>query len=433
MTSREGDEMKIGKLLVVFLSIILLFPNYLKTAKAANVNIRSETMIRFLERDTSSKTDALIVPAYQFLEIDWGEPGINPLTFYANGWGRLDLTDNDFFEDQADGELLYGYLQYQSVEKGIIARLGRQAVVAGVAKESLNGLYLKAAFNTAIDLSVYGGSPVSLDDTDGHDGDSIYGGRLGFRLAARYNFGVSYKKIKNDSTDAEEMAGVDIGLSFDKLFITGASSYNLITEGFAEHSYEALFSYTENRFNLFYQHYAFEDYFGTGANNANPFRIMAQTSEKLTTYGLDMTHNFSDSVEGGFKLARNDYDLGNASNYGALVVDWHGEDLTGIGGEFGVSRGGENDRNDMLLARIYGYKEITGNRLIDQLSCDLLYAKYGESIYGEDTSIFVSLAGSRKIVIDNLRLKLSADYESGPYFDNDFRGMVSLIYLYSNK
>jgi hypothetical protein len=98
-----------------------------------------------------------------------------------------------------------------------------------------------------------------------------------------------------------------------------------------------------------------------------------------------------------------------------------------------VSRGGENDRNDMLLARIYGYKEITGNRLIDQLSCDLLYAKYGESIYGEDTSIFVSLAGSRKIVIDNLRLKLSADYESGPYFDNDFRGMVSLIYLYSNK
>ena len=430
----EGDEMKVGKLLVVFLSVFLLFSNYLDTAKAADVSIRSETMVRFFERDTSSKTDALIVPAYQFLEIDWGEPGVNPLTFHANAWGRVDLTDNDFFEDQADGELLYGYLQYQSVEKGIIARLGRQSVVAGVTNESLNGLYLKALFSPLIDLSIYGGRPVSLDDTDGRDGDSIYGGRLGLRLAARYNIGVSYKMIKNDSTDAEEMVGVDFGLSFNKLFINGASSYNLITEGFAEHSYEALFGVAKTRFNLFYQLFAFEDYFGTGANNANPFRILAQTSEELSTYGLDITHNFSESVEAGFKFARNDYDLqGEASNYGALTAAWHGEDLTGIGGEFGVSRGGVNDRNDMLLARIYGYKEITGNKLLDQLSCDLLYAKYSEPIFGEDTSIFISVAGSRKIVTDNLRLKVSADYESGPYFDNDFRGMVSLIYLYSNQ
>ncbi|KPK22867.1 MAG: hypothetical protein AMJ61_16690 [Desulfobacterales bacterium SG8_35_2] len=160
---------------------------------------------------------------------------------------------------------------------------------------------------------------------------------------------------------------------------------------------------------------------------------MAQTSEKLSSYGLDITHNFTGFLEAGFKLARNDYDQGDASNYGALTVAWHGEDLTGIGGEFGVSRGGENDRNDMLLARIYGYKEITGSVLLDQLSCDLLYAKYGDAIYGEDTSIFLSVAGSRKIMIDNLRLKVSADYESGPYFDNDFRGMMSLIYLYSNQ
>jgi hypothetical protein len=289
-------------------------------------------------------------------------------------------------------------------------------------------------FSPLIDLSVYVGRPVSLDDTDGRDGDSIYGGRLGFRLAARYNIGVSYKMIKNDSTDAEEMVGVDFGLSFNKFFINGASSYNLITDGFAEHSYEALFGVAKTRFSLFYQLFAFEDYFGTGANNANPFRILAQTSEELSTYGLDITHNFSESVEGGIKFARNDYDLlGEASNYGALTAMWHADDLSGIGGEFGVSRGGENDRNDMLLARIYGYKEITGSKLLDQLSCDLLYAKYGESIFGEDTSIFISVAGSRKIVTDNLRLKVSADYESGPYFDNDFRGMVSLIYLYSNQ
>jgi hypothetical protein len=425
--------MKVSKLLVVFSTVVFLFTISFTEARAANISIRSETMVRFFERDTTSKTDALIVPAYEYLQFDVGEPGVNPLTFHANGWGRLDLTDNDYFDDQADGELLYGYLQYLYAEKGIITRLGRMSVVAGVANESLDGVYLKASFSPAIDLSVFAGLPVSLSDTNGRSGDFSYGGRLGFRLAASQNIGVSYKMIRNDSTDAEEMVGLDFGLSFNKLLFTGASSYNLVTDGFAEHSYEALFGYAKTHFNLFYQLYAFEDYFGTGDNNANPFRILAQTSEKLSSYGLDISHNFTDFVEAGFKLARNDYDQGDASNYGALTVAWHGEDLTGIGGEFGVSRGGENDRNDMLLARIYGYKEITGGMLLDRLSCDFLYAKYGDAIYDEDTSIFFSVAGSRKIMIDNLRLKLSADYESGPFFDNDFRGMVSLIYLYSNQ
>jgi hypothetical protein len=399
---------------------------------AGNIGIRSETIVRFLERDTRSETDALIIPVYEYLQIDLGEPGVNPLTFHANGWGRIDLTDNDFFEDQTDGELLYGYLQYQSVEKGIIARLGRQAVFAGVANESLTGLYLKAYLTPIIGLSVYAGQPDSLNKTDGRDGDSIYGGRLGLRLAGKHNIGFSYKMIKNDSTDAEEMAGVDIGLSFNNLFITGASSYNLVTDGFAENSYEAFFVGTKARYTLFYQYFTFADYFGTEANNANPFRVLAQSSEKLSSYGLEITRNATETIEAGFKLARNDYDLEEASYYGALVAAWHGEDLSGIGGELGLSNG-ENGRNDMLLARIYGYKEITNNKLLDQLSCDLLYALYDEPIFGEDTSIFLSVAASRKILHDNLRIKVSADYESGPYFDNDIRGLVSLIYHYSNQ
>jgi len=423
--------MKVGKLLLVFLSVFLLSLIFFNKARAANISIRSETMTRFFERDTSSETDALIIPAYEFLQVDIGKPGINALTFHANGWGRLDLTDNDFFEDQTDGELLYGYLQYLSAENGIIARLGRQHVFGGVANESLTGLYLKAALTHSASLSVYAGIPTSLDDTNGGSGDSIYGGRLGFRLAANHNIGVSYKMIKNDSNDAEEMAGVDFGLSFNKFFINGASNYNFVTDGFAEHSYEAFFVGEKTRYTLFYQLFTFEDYFGTGANNANPFRILAQTSEKLSSYGLEITGNVSESVEGGIKLARNDYDLEKASNYAALVASWHGDGLSGVGAELGLSKG-ENGKNDMVLARVYGYKELSGNMLLDQLSCDLLYAMYDESIYGEDSSVFLSFAGSRKILNENLRLKVSVDYESGPYFDNDFRGLVSLVYHYSN-
>lgn len=423
--------MKIGKLLIVFLSVFLLFPIFFDNAQAANFSIRSETMARFYERDTVSETDALIVPAYEFLQIDIGEPGVNNLTFHANGWGRLDLTDNDFFKDQTDGELLYGYLQYLFSEKGIVARLGRQAVFSGVANESLTGLYVKGALTPAISISAYAGVPVSLDSTDGGSGDSIFGGRLGLRLAARHNIGISYKIIRNDSSDAEEMVGVDLGLSFNKLFINGASNFNLVTDGFAEHSYEAFYVGKKTRYTLFYQLFTFEDYFGTGANNANPFRVLAQSSEELSSYGLEITGSVSETVEAGFKLARNDYDLEKASHYGGLVASWHSDDLSTIGGEFGMSKG-ENGKNDMVLARVYGYREIPGNKFLDLISLDLLYAHYDQSIFGEDTSVFLSFAGSREILNENLRLKVSVDYESGPYYDSDIRGLVSLIYHYSN-
>ncbi|KPK22866.1 MAG: hypothetical protein AMJ61_16685 [Desulfobacterales bacterium SG8_35_2] len=208
MRRRNESKQVVGS----FFHRLLLFTISITEIRAENISIRSETMVRFFERDTTSKTDALIVPAYQYLQIDVGEPGENPLTFHANGWGRLDLTDNDYFDDQADGELLYGYLQYLYAEKGIITRLGRMSVVAGVANESLDGLYLKVPFSPAIDLSVFAGLPVSLDDTNGRSGDFSYGGRLGFRLAASQNIGVSYKMIRNDSTDAEEMVGLDFGL-----------------------------------------------------------------------------------------------------------------------------------------------------------------------------------------------------------------------------
>jgi hypothetical protein len=402
------------------------------SSAAENFSIRSETLFRFFERDTSSKTDALIVPAYEYLQLDIGESGVNPLTFHAHGWGRIDLTDNDFFDDQADGELLYGYLQYQSAEKGITARFGRQAVFAGVANESLSGILLQASLSPSMSLSVYAGQPVSLESTAGRSGDFIYGGRFGFRLAGRQNIGVSYKMVRNDSTDAEEMVGMDFGLSFNSLFLTGASSYNLLSSGFAEHSYEALFAAEKIRYSLFYQHFAFEDYFGTEANNANPFRILAQSSEELTSYGLEITRSATETIEGGIKLARNDYELADASYYGALVASWHGTDLSGIGGEFGLSKG-DNDQNNMMLARLYGYQEMPGNLFLDLISLDLLFAMYDQEIYGEDTSIFVSAAASRKILNKNLRLKVSADYESGPYFDNDFRGLLSFIYQYSNQ
>lgn len=400
-------------------------------SQAATYDIHSETLVRILERDTASEQDALVVPAYEYLRFDIGDPYESSLTFHFNGWGRVDATDNDFFDDQNAGELLYAYFEYRPEEKNMTARLGRQAVFAGVAGESIDGLFIEAAVSETTSYSLYAGQPVSLDSTNGRDGDSIYGGRLAVRLAARHDIGLSYKLIENDSNDAEEMAGLDLGLALGGLYINGLSSYNLITEDFAEHSYDMLFSAAEMDWRLFYSLFTFEDYFGTDANNANPFRILAQSSEELSSYGLEITRMTSESFEAGFKFARHDYDLDDASNYGAVLANWYGDGRTTFGGELGYSEG-DNGRNDMYLARAFAYLEMDDNALLDQVSADFVYALYDRDIFSEDTSIFVSLAGSRNLT-ENLLFKLSADYENNPYFDSDVRGLVSLTYRYANQ
>ena len=413
------------KLLVIPTCLSILMT--CQIASADNISIRSESIVRFLERDTTTETDALVVPAYEYLQFDIGEPGESAMTFHANGWGRADLTDNDFFSDQTAGELLYGYLEYRPTGKNLIARLGRQTVFAGVASESVDGIYLATALASSMKFSVYAGQPVALDSTNGRDGDTIYGGRLSMRKG-HLDLGLSYKLIENDSNDAEEMAGVDYGIMLSNLFIGGLSSYNLITEDFAEHSFDAVITAEANRFRVFYQLFTFEDYFGTGANNANPFRILALTSEELSSYGIEMTRGNSGSFEVGIKFTRNDYDLEEASNYAALLANMS-DDSTSYGGEFGISEG-ENGRNDMMIARGFIMTQIGKSKILDQLSLDLLYATYDQSIFGEDTSIFASITGSRSLS-EKLILKLSADYESNPYYDSDIRGLASLVYNYS--
>ena len=63
------------------------------------------------------------------------------------------------------------------------------------------------------------------------------------------------------------------------------------------------------------------------------------------------------------------------------------------------------------------------------LSADLVYTLYDEAIYGEDSSVFVSL-GCGWNLAESLALKASADYSMDPYFDEDLRGLVSLSYRY---
>jgi len=402
------------------------------TGLTAELSFKSDTLLRGFERNTASGDDQLVLPGYEYLQFDVGALQEKGLSFHFYGWGRADLADNEYFSDQTAGEILYSYLQYAMPSSNLVTRLGRQHIFEGVANETVDGLWVNSDLGKNFTASVYVGQPAGLDTSNGRSGDVIYGGRLA-NSSSVHSLGISYKRIENDDTTAEEMVGVDYAFYLPgNIGLFGNSTYNLETDGFAEHSVEARVKVSEIDLRPFFSLYEYEDYFGTGANARNPFRFLAQTGDQLTVYGVDATWRRTATWGYGGKARVYDSDNRDSSGYLSLLTTWYGEQMNQVGGEVGYLFG-DGTGNDFLLLRLYGYWDALPSGLpFSFLSTDLLYTLYDEDILGEDTSVFVSL-GCGWDVKENLALKASADYSQDPYFDNDLRGIVTLSYRFDHS
>jgi len=423
-----------------YLRLLLCFSLVLVTcapliAAAAELKVQSDTLFRAFSRNTSTETDAAVMPTYEYLQVDLENPDSPGLAFHLYGWGRADLADNDYFKDSTAGELLYGYLEYSQKQARFNARLGRQYVFEGVANESLDGLRLSSDLGKYFSGSVYAGQQVALASVNGRSGDSIYGGRLVNHMAGLYDLGLSYKKIRNDSEDAEEVTGFDMSVYLPhNVNLYGSSSFNLLTDSWAEHSYELTASVGPVSIRPYFQRFQYEDYFGTGANSANPFRFLADSNEQLVVLGSDLTLKVNEAWTLVGKGKNYDYQkLNDSSQYYAAQATWSGEEHSQIGAEIGFMVG-DTAQNDYYLVRIFTYwDQLTETCPVDFISSDLVYVGYDQSIYGEDSSLFLSLGTGKKFMDDALELKLSADYSNDPYFDQDLRGMLTASYRFGKS
>jgi len=415
-----------------FLGLILLMGLVPADSFGASTRVESDTILRAFQRDTTAGEDSTVLPAYEYLQIDTGELEDYGLSFHLYGWGRADIADSEFFEDQTAGELLYGYVEYRRAANQYGLRLGRQHVFEGVANETIDGLRLNGNLGDYFALSVYGGQPVGLVSEQGRSGDSIIGGRLAHHRGSKYEIGLSYKASENDGETAEEMLGVDLALSLPSdLRLSGYSTYNQESEGLAEQSWELRVPLGRLTLKPYYQQFSYEDYFTTGANAVNPFLLLAQSTEELTAYGLDALYQYNASWTFGGKLKQNDYKDLDASQAYSLLAAWQGKGGTQYGAEVGQTAG-DTAENNYTLVRVYGYSEATGGRLgMDFLSGDVVLAQYEEEIYGKDSSLFASFGGGKRFMGDALSVKLSGDYSKDPYFDEDVRGTLTVSYNFA--
>ncbi len=404
-------------------------------AVAMEISFQSDSLIQAFERDTTKDDNTAVIPLHEYMRFDGGnreEPG---LTFHLYGWARLDLADSQYFEDTTDSELFYGYLEYSHELASFNARLGRQYVFEGVANEVVDGLRLSSDLGKYFSGSFYAGLPAALASDNSRDGDSIYGWRLVNHLPGYYDIGVSYKNLTSDSDDSEEMAGVDMSLYLPfNITLSGSSSLNLLNASWAEHSYELSIPAGPLLIRPYVQKFSYEDYFGTGTNSANPFRFLANSNEELLVLGTDLTLPVGERWTLVGKGKNYDYEtLEDGSQYFSLQATWTGEERGQCGGELGVMSS-DTAQNDYVLFRLFTYWDRLSETLpVSFLSGDLVYVSYDQSIYGQDSSFFASIGAGKSLMENSLKLKLSADFSSDPYFDQDLRGMLTASYRFGKS
>ena len=408
---------------VMWCSFLLLLAALPAAAASTALDLRSSTILRYFERDVDQSKDNQILPAYEYLEINAGNG--EPWSFHGYGWMRANLGDN-FFEDETKGELLYAYAQYR--DQGTQLRLGRQAVYEGVANETVDGAWGRVEFDSNFSLSAYVGLPVTVDTSNGRQGDGLVGGRFSFHRLGWFDLGLSYKLLASESDRDEELLGFDLSAELPgEILVSGLTTRNLVSNGWGEHSYEARFTLGEIELRPFFQRYSGEDFYNGRNNSANPFRFYSRFGTRTTVVGSEAFWYPTENYEFALRLKHFEYNqrFGNADLLsGIFTYKYRIHNQLGL--ELGRMQG-DTEENRYSLARGFFYLDLPPGFL----SGDLMYVGYDEPLYGEDRSWFISLGGGCKFLGDRLTLRLSGDYSIDPYFDHDFRAMVVADYRFS--
>jgi hypothetical protein len=393
-----------------------------------DLNLSSETLLRTFEREDVNGESHHVIPVYEYLSLDIGAPEESPFSMHVHGWGRHDFGQTDYYEEESTGELLYGYIEYQPFFSGLVATLGRKHFFSGVVNDSLDGLGVEYA-SPYFELSTFAGYPAAFEE-DGRSGDTFVGGRVAVRLPLVFEFGASYKNISNKNDIEENLVGVDMSLDLDAtLNLSGMSVWNLETDNWREHVYEADWILEAIHFTPFYHLFYYEDYFTADDNDLHPFRFLKDSGEELTVAGGDIIWQEFSRIDLGLRYKQYTYDLrSEKSEYKAALINLYAGDSSVYGVELGVMEG-ETTENNYLLGRVYFFWNNPFAKDAGYfLSGDAVYVGYEEKIYDIDQSLFLSLGVGKEVVPDELRIKMAADYSSDPYYDADIAISVVIQY-----
>jgi hypothetical protein len=395
---------------------------------SAEIDIRSDTLLRGLERRTDSGEDRLLLPVYEYLGVDVGDDEHGGLSFHLYGWGRKDLAGNDYFQDDPEGELLYGYFRYQKPYHPFNISVGRQHIFAGVVNQSVDGLQLATGIGPNLSASFFGGWPVDYYDQDNGSADATYGARLAHHISTHYELGLSYQKTDADGEQAEEKAGADMILNVGSwLTLSGLSSYNIDSEDWREHRYNAQLTINHLVIEPSYEYFSYQDFFGKGSERNSIFHFLQDSEEVLVISGTDVVWQGLGLVEVGVRGRQYDYDIRNErATYMAGLLTVNTTRGSQIGVEVGRMDGQTSDNIYNLYRGFFYWQKPFRMESRGFISGDALYIAYEAPVYGEDKSIQYTLSAGRQFFNNKMETKLSGIFSQDPYFENDVGGVMTL-------
>ncbi len=408
---------------VILLSLFLLcLPN--TSHAAASLSGDSNTYLSSREAADKSK----ILGAYEYLDFAVQNIGNETISFHTGGWLRYDLQTEEFGK-KSNSDLQYSYLSIKSKTDNTIVNMGRVMVFEGVAAERVDGAYARTDLKGGFGISAFGGSPVETNIDQPGD-NLIYGGRLYQQYGDVYRIGVSALKEEKNGEDYRKEAGFDVWLHpFNKVDITGRSSYNDITHGWMEHAYFiSLGPFAKLRLDTSVSWINYDDYFFRVTTNAlSPFTGILVDDEKVRILGESASYQVTDTVSVVADFKNFDYTIEGDANYYGGMVKYSKSGSGGMG--LGYHRmQGSTDRLRYDEYRIYGYKKIGK---VD-LTADVLDVTYVSPINGVKDSYSGSLAAQYDLT-ETWKLGADVEYSHNPDFDSDIRTFFKLIYRFGTQ
>ena len=199
--------MKVGKLLLVFFILALLFAFSPDRSQAAIFSGRSSTVIEWID-DPGNET---AVPIYEYILLNVRDIGNEGMNF--RGYGRLATDIQDVVD--AESRLYYAYLEKKGVfDSRVDFRFGRQFVVTTAGASVMDGLDL--VFNNIgiFNFRLFGGGDATYYEDYDQD-DLVWGAEVsGLFLQKSLNLGLSYLQKWDESELTQELIGFD--LDYDK-------------------------------------------------------------------------------------------------------------------------------------------------------------------------------------------------------------------------
>jgi len=256
-------------------------------------------------------------------------------------------------------------------------------------------------------------------------GPASYGGRIGLSISSLTELSLLCKHLQKSDDGGEQTAKADMywtPMSF--LSLEGRSFFNLITQAWREHNYNAKVNVNSFSINPFYRRFRCKNYFESPNNQNNLFR----SEETVKNLGVEIAWLGSRTFEAGLKTGRYDYSLHKGSaNLFSGALTFNATPGMSVGVEVG-RMAGQTTEDSFWLYRgffIWSPSELLGPPW--KIRADLLCQSYDAPIYGKDKALLGSLSATRELIEGRLKIKASLNYRQDPLLNNDISGIVTFL------